>query len=165
MFYLIGLLSVIFFALAINVIAKSIKLNKSLAAEEQTDSAVDGSNNANAYGMIIFWALGTIAGVWSFMVAKPDFLPIAASEHGVRTDSMFWVSMAVVTFAFFFTNTLLLFFAFKYRYNKDRKATFYPVNHKLELIWTVIPAIVMAILVFTGWRTWILPHKHLVMLW
>ena len=73
MFYLIGLLSVIFFALAINVIAKSIKLNKSLAAEEQTDSAVDGSNNANAYGMIIFWALGTIAGVWSFMVAKTDF--------------------------------------------------------------------------------------------
>jgi cytochrome c oxidase subunit 2 len=47
-----------------------------------------------------------------------------------------------------------LFFAFKYRYNKNRKATFYPVNHKLELIWTVIPAIVMAILVFTGWRTW-----------
>ena len=41
MFYLIGLLSVIFFSLAINVIAKSIKLNKSLAAEEQTDSAVD----------------------------------------------------------------------------------------------------------------------------
>jgi cytochrome c oxidase subunit 2 len=24
----------------------------------------------------------------------------------------------------------------------------------LELIWTVIPAVVMAILVFTGWRTW-----------
>jgi cytochrome c oxidase subunit 2 len=105
MFYLIGLLSVIFFALAINVISKSIKLNKSLAANENTGEALDSSNNANAYGMIIFWALGTIAGVWSFMVAKPDFLPIAASEHGLRTDSMFWVSMAVVTFAFFATNT------------------------------------------------------------
>lgn len=154
MFYLIGLLSVIFFALAINVISKSIKLNKSLAANENTGEAVDSSNNANAYGMIIFWALGTIAGVWSFLVAQPDFLPVAASEHGLKTDTMFWVSMAVVTLAFFFTNTLLVFFAFKYRYNKNRKATFYPVNHKLELIWTVIPAIVMAILVFTGWRTW-----------
>ena len=46
MFYLIGLLSVIFFALAINVISKSIKLNKSLAREENTDSAVDSNNNA-----------------------------------------------------------------------------------------------------------------------
>jgi cytochrome c oxidase subunit 2 len=67
---------------------------------------------------------------------------------------MFWISMAVVTFAFFVSNTLLFYFAYKYRFNKNRKATFYPVNHKLELIWTVIPAIVMAVLVFTGWRTW-----------
>ncbi len=121
MFYLIGLLSVIFFALAITVISKSIKLNKSLVADENTDSALDANNNANAYGMIIFWALGTIAGVGSFLVAKPDFLPVAASEHGLRTDTMFWVSMSIVTLAFFLTNTLLLFFAFKYRYNKDRK--------------------------------------------
>jgi cytochrome c oxidase subunit 2 len=154
MYYIIGLLSIIFFALAINVILKSIKLSKSISNAENTGVALDSANNANAYGMIIFWALGTIAGVWSFLVAQPDFLPLAASEHGVKTDNMFWVSMTIVTLAFFLTNTLLLFFAFKYRYNKERKATYYPVNHKLELIWTVVPAIVMAILVFTGWRTW-----------
>lgn len=154
MFYLIVLLSIVFFALAVSVIAKSIKLNKSLTQEDSTNSTLDSANNTNAYGMIIFWALGTIAGVWSFLVAQPDFLPEAASIHGAKTDTMFWVSMAIVTFAFFATNTLLFIFAFKYRYNKNRKANFYPVNHKLELIWTVIPAIVMAILVFTGWRTW-----------
>jgi cytochrome c oxidase subunit 2 len=104
--------------------------------------------------MLIFWLLFVIIGSWSFLNAKPDFLPVAASEHGVKTDNMFWISMAVVTFAFFVSNTLLFYFAYKYRFNKNRKATFYPVNHKLELIWTVVPAIVMAILVFTGWRTW-----------
>jgi cytochrome c oxidase subunit 2 len=104
--------------------------------------------------MLIFWLLFVILGSWSFLNAKPDFLPVAASEHGVKTDNMFWISMAVVTFAFFVSNTLLFYFAYKYRFNKNRKATFYPVNHKLELIWTVVPAIVMAILVFTGWRTW-----------
>ena len=152
--YLIGLLSVVFFILAISVIVKSMKINKNLAKGEDESSAVDSSNNVNAYGMLIFWFLGTIAGVWSFLNSLPDFLPEAASKHGLDTDKMFWVSMAVVTLAFFITNTLLLYFAFKYRYNKNRKATFYPVNHKLELIWTVIPAVVMAILVFTGWRTW-----------
>jgi cytochrome c oxidase subunit 2 len=152
--YLIGLLSIVFFILAIAVIAKSMKINKNLSESEDSNSALDSSNNTNAYGMLVFWLLGTVAGVWSFLRSAPYFLPEAASKHGVTTDKMFWVSMSVVTLAFFATNSILLFFAFKYRYNKNRKATFYPVNHKLELIWTVIPAIVMAILVFTGWRTW-----------
>lgn len=152
--YLIGILSIVFFILAILVISKSMKLNKKLSADESTDDALDSSNNANAYGMLIFWLIGTALGVWSFFEFKPKFLPMAASKHGVTTDQMFWTSMAIVTFSFFLTNTLLLFFAYRYRYNKNRKATFYPVNHKLELIWTVIPAIVMAILVFSGWKTW-----------
>jgi cytochrome c oxidase subunit 2 len=152
--FLIGLLSIVFFALSIAVIGKSMKLNKKLSGEDTDGYALDSANNVNAIGMLLFWLFGTIAGVWSFLHARPDFLPIAASEHGLKTDNMFWTSMAVVTFAFFISNTLLFFFAFKYRHDKNRKATFYPVNHKLELIWTVIPAIVMAILVFTGWRTW-----------
>lgn len=152
--YLIGLLAIVFFFLAVSVIAKSAKLNRKLSGSENEDSTVDNFNNANGIGMLIFWLLFVILGSWSFLYSKPDFLPIAASEHGVKTDNMFWSSMAVVTFAFFISNTLLFYFAFKYRFNKNRKATFYPVNHKLELIWTVIPAIVMAILVFTGWRTW-----------
>lgn len=154
MFYLIGLLSIVFFVLAISLIVKSIKLNKKLSVSVNEDSNVDLFNNSNGLGMLLFWLFGSIAGVWSFLHSKPDFLPTAASEHGVRTDNMFWISMAVVTFAFYISNTLLFYFAFKYRFNKNRKATFYPVNHKLELIWTVIPAIVMAILVFSGWRTW-----------
>lgn len=152
--FLIGLLSIIFFALSIAVISKSMKLNKKLSGEDSDEVALDSANNVNATGMLLFWLFGTIAGVWSFLHSKPDFLPVAASEHGLKTDSMFWTSMAVVTFAFFISNTLLFYFAFRYRHDKNRKATFYPVNHKLELIWTVIPAIVMAILVFTGWRTW-----------
>ncbi|CAM3776196.1 cytochrome c oxidase subunit II [Aquirufa aurantiipilula] len=152
--YLVGLLSVVFFILAITVISKSLKLNKNLSGENESDSALDSHNNTNAVGFLLFWLFGTIAGVWSFLHSQPDFLPEAASAHGVKTDSMFWISMAVVTFAFFITNSLLFFFAFQYRNDKNRKATFYPVNHKLEIIWTIIPAIVMAILVFTGWRTW-----------
>jgi len=152
--YLIGLLAIVFFFLAVSVITKSVKLNNKLSGTEDDDSTVDNFNNANGIGMLIFWLLFVILGSWSFLNAKPDFLPVAASEHGVKTDNMFWISMAVVTFAFFVSNTLLFYFAYKYRFNKNRKATFYPVNHKLELIWTVVPAIVMAILVFTGWRTW-----------
>ena len=112
--YLIGLLAVVFFFLAVSVITKSVKLNNKLSGTEDDDSTVDNFNNANGIGMLIFWLLFVILGSWSFLNAKPDFLPLAASEHGVKTDNMFWISMAVVTFAFFVSNTLLFYFAYKY---------------------------------------------------
>ncbi|MEA5457911.1 cytochrome c oxidase subunit II [Arcicella sp. LKC2W] len=155
MTYLIGLLSVVFLILAIMIVSKSMSLSKGIQGTEQDqDTPLDGANNANAIGFIVFLVLGSIGAAWSFLYSKPDLLPVAASDHGLITDKMFWVSMGVITFAFFVTNALLFIFPFLYRYKKGNVATFYPVNHKLELIWTVIPAIVMAVLVFTGWRTW-----------
>ena len=112
--YLIGLLSIVFFFLAVSVIAKSVKLNNKLSGSENDESGADNFNNANGIGMLIFWLLFVILGSWSFLHAQPDFLPVAASEHGVKTDNMFWTSMAVVTFAFFISNTLLFYFAFKW---------------------------------------------------
>jgi cytochrome c oxidase subunit 2 len=152
--YLIGILSIVFLALAFAVISKSAGLSNKLKGGENENSPLDSTNNTNAIGFIIFWLLGTVLGSWSFLQSRPNFLPEAASEHGLVTDKMFWVSMAIVTLAFFVTNTLLMFFAFAYRHKKGNQATFYPVNHKLEIIWTIVPAVVMAVLVFTGWRTW-----------
>jgi cytochrome c oxidase subunit II len=154
--YIIGLLSAVFLVLAIMIVNKSMALSKGLQRNEEESgySPVDGANKNNALGMLLFLVLGSIGAAWSFKVSQPDFLPEAASEHGLKTDEMFWTSMAVITFAFFVTNALLFYFAFRYQWKKDRVATFYPVNHKLEIIWTIVPAIVMAVLVFTGWRTW-----------
>ena len=155
MTYLIGLLSVVFLALAIMIVNKSMALSKGIKGVEQDpDSSVDSANNINAIGFLLFLVLGSIGATWSFLHSRPDLLPVAASDHGLITDRMFWISMGVITFAFFVTNTLLFTFSFLYRHKKDRVASFYPVNHKLELIWTVIPAVVMAVLVFSGWRTW-----------
>ena len=147
----VALLAIVFLVLTFMVIGKTQKLIKGVRNEEvaeDTSSMVDGANNANAAGLVIFWVLSVVGAVWSFMVYRKDFLPEASSVHGRETDYWFWVSMIVITIAFFVVNTLLFFFSYKYRYNKNVRATFYPHNNKLELIWTVIPAIVMAGLVF-----------------
>jgi cytochrome c oxidase subunit 2 len=47
-----------------------------------------------------------------------------------------------------------MFFAYKYQYNKNTTATFFPEHHTLELIWTVIPAIVLTYLVIQGEGSW-----------
>ena len=112
------------------------------------------SNKINAVGFIIFLIVGVFLFFWYSNVASDHYLPKAVSDHGIRTDRMFWITMAILCFAFIVTNIFLFFFAFKYQHSDNRKAYFYPDNSKLELIWTVIPAIVMAILVFYGWKEW-----------
>jgi cytochrome c oxidase subunit II len=152
-----GILSLIFLVLSILVIRRSGAFAKSLAVNgsESTEfSAVTGENKWNAVGFVIFFVLGCIGGVWSFIDSMPQMFRTPNSEHGVITDNMFWISMSVITFAFFVTSGLLFFFSFKYQYNKNRVAKFYPENHTLELIWTIIPAVIMAGLVFSGWKAW-----------
>jgi len=62
--YLIGLLAIVFFFLAVSVIAKSVKLNNKLSGTEDDDSTVDNFNNANGiecsfFGFcLLFWDLG-----------------------------------------------------------------------------------------------------------
>ncbi len=103
---------------------------------------------------MVFLIAGTVGTVWSYLSARNYFLPEASSPHGRETDSQFWLDMSLLTIAFFIVNFLLFFFAWKYQYKKGYKATFYPENHKLELIWTAIPAVIMAVLVFLGFRSW-----------
>ena len=54
----------------------------------------------------------------------------------------------------FITQFLIFYFTFKYRGIKGRKAYFFADSHKLETIWTVIPAVVLAGLIFYGLWTW-----------
>lgn len=153
MIYIIALLSVIFLGLAVMLVSRMSAVVKNASGSVE-EGQIGMSNRINAALFLIFFVLGLIGSVWSFLYAQQYFLPEASSPHGRRTDFLFWLSMGIITFAFVVTNALLFIFAFLYQHKEGRKAAYYPENHKLELIWTVIPAIVMAILVFTGWRAW-----------
>lgn len=113
-----------------------------------------GSNKVNAFLFLVFM-VG--AGALMFWYSIKEFnnyqLPIA-SEHGVITDELFWITMAVTGVVFLITHVLLFVFPYKYQYKEGRKAAFYPENHKLELIWTAVPGVVMAGLVISGWMAW-----------
>lgn len=111
-------------------------------------------NTINSFLFIVVFVVGILAFYLSFMSASKYFLPEAASVHGVRTDLLFWVIMAVLTLAFVLTHIVLYFFPYMYRYREGRQAYFYPENHNLERIWTIIPAIIMAGFVVYGYKEW-----------
>jgi cytochrome c oxidase subunit II len=154
MIYLVGLLSLVFLVLTLLVISRLSSVLKGVSSSTGEEEEIGLSNRVNGILFLAFLILGTIAASWSFLEASKHFLPEASSPHGRRTDFLFWLSMAIITVAFVVTNTLLFYFAWKYQYKKGHRATYYPENHKLELYWTIVPAIVMAVLVFTGWRAW-----------
>lgn len=153
MVYLVGLLLVVLLGIAIAVAAKLQKVMGSIKSESDEEAPVP-NNKMNGILWMLFLVLGTIGMIWSYLSAREDFLPEASSPHGRDTDSQFWFDMGLLTIAFFVVNFLLFFFSWKYQYKKGYKATFYPENHKLELIWTAIPAVIMAVLVFLGFRSW-----------
>jgi cytochrome c oxidase subunit II len=115
---------------------------------------VGSSNQINAIMFLVFMVVGLLSFVWYSSIASREYLPEASTLHGVRTDQMFWITMAILVITFVVVNIFLFLFSWKYQYKEGRKAYFYPENHRLEVIWTVIPAIVMAVLVFYGWKEW-----------
>jgi cytochrome c oxidase subunit 2 len=110
----------------------------------------------NAKLLISFLVVGLIATFWEFY-AHGKWTVYAnkpSSEHGIIYDNMLWVTIIITGIMFVITQILLFWYAYKYRNTKGRKATYYPDNHKLELLWTAIPAIVLTILVVRGLKVW-----------
>ncbi len=79
---------------------------------------------------------------------------VSASEHGGELDSLFNTTLFFTGIVFVLTHILLFWFAFKYRYKKGRKALFMPHDNTVELVWTIIPAVVMSFLVIKGLAAW-----------
>lgn len=124
-------------------------------AKGESSNNVPSSNKTHATLFILFLIAG-LGGFfyYSFGGLDDSFIQPIASKHGVETDFWFWVTMGVTCFVFIVTHILLFGFSYKYQHDKDRSASFYPHNNKLELIWTAVPAIVLAFLVLTGWKIW-----------
>jgi cytochrome c oxidase subunit 2 len=123
-------------------------------AKGKQDERVSPSNGVHAALFIVFMFAGLGGFFWYSWAFFEDYTLPVASEHGVKTDSLFWITMAVTVVAFSIISIVMFIFIYKYQYSKERKAKFFPDNHYLELTWTIIPAIVLAVLIFTGLSAW-----------
>jgi cytochrome c oxidase subunit II len=132
-------------------IAKASEYVSILKGEEKTRKE---NNRINAFLLLIFLIVGLI-GVWYCNeTLKGKILGEAASNHGERIDNMLWITLWITGIVFVITQVALFWFAYKYQESDTRKAFYYPHNNRLELIWTVIPAITLTILVGFGLYYW-----------
>jgi cytochrome c oxidase subunit 2 len=121
---------------------------------DKSQVANDKDNNINGYLMLLFVVFIQVITLVSFWKWSDVLLPESASEHGVLTDELLLYSFIVIFFVQTVTQILLHYFAFKYRGEKGKKALFYADNNKLEVVWTIIPVIVLAGLIISGLFAW-----------
>ncbi|MDN4165163.1 cytochrome c oxidase subunit II [Cytophagales bacterium LB-30] len=142
--------------LLVAILMAIFRISRLLNVAKGTDKEVvdKGSNSFNAILFIVFGVVTFGLFFWYSIVYYDEYTPPVASEHGVLTDGLFWTTMWVTGIVFIITHILLFWFSYKYQYKKESSALFFPHNNKLEVIWTVVPAIVLTILVFTGLKTW-----------
>jgi cytochrome c oxidase subunit II len=148
-FILIALVILVF--VIIYQIGKASEYASIIRGEEKVKMQ---TNRTLAWLLLIFFFVG-IYGIWKcHQYFDGMMLPPSASEQGVHYDQMFTITLIVTGIVFFLTQTLLFWFAFRYQSTEKRTSFFYPHNNKLELLWTTIPAIAMALLVAVGLRNW-----------
>jgi cytochrome c oxidase subunit II len=112
------------------------------------------NNRINGFLMILFLVLGLIGVYWCNELFKGKILGKSASVQGEKIDQMLYITIAITGIVFFITQILLFWFSFKYQYSEKRKAFYFPHNNKLEVIWTVVPAIALTVLVGFGLMYW-----------
>lgn len=146
---LVIVLGVIAAAQLMRVYELSAKLRKS---EENEISNRD--NRMNAALMLIFMIVMFIGFIWLMLKYGWVGRGVAASVHGHELDWLLNLNYVIVIAVFFLTNFLLFFFAWKYVKKPGVPAFFFAHNNKLEMIWTVIPAVVLAVIIIFGLRSW-----------
>lgn len=92
--------------------------------------------------------------IWQINRWGEYMLPESASEHGVIIDNLMATTWWIIIPVFIVTHILLFYFGYKYVYNKNRRADYYAHSNKLELIWTVVPTIVLTVLILYGLNVW-----------
>jgi len=152
---LIAILIVILLAVIVVQLGRVSELSAKIRGEEEVELQ---KNNRTGFYMLVFMVVFLVFCVVSAYMYKDVMLGYgphgAASAHGGELDSIFNVTLFFTGIVFVLTHIALFWFSYKYRDNKNRKATFFVHSTKLEVIWTVIPSIVLIFLVVRGLNTW-----------
>jgi len=122
--------------------------------KDDSQVANDGDNNTQGYLMFGFLAFIYIFTIYGLIKWGPLVLHTPASEHGETVDNLMNITWVLIFFVQAITQVLVHYFSFKYRGRKGQKALYLADNNKLEVIWSGIPAIVLAGLILYGLYAW-----------
>lgn len=152
---LLVLIVLVLLSIALWQLTKIFDLTQIGHTRDTSQVANDHDNKVQGYLMFAFLGfiyLTTILSV--YYCGKFPMIDDSASEHGPLLDNLMIISMTLIFIVQTITQALLHYFAYKYRGRKGQVATYFADNNKLEFIWSAIPAVVLAVLIFYGLYAW-----------
>lgn len=149
---LLILLVVVLGLVAAVQLSKVYQLSIALRGKREEDIS-EADNRMNGGAWLAFMLFFYASFIW-LVVRYGTYGTPPASEHGLAVDQLMNFNMAIISVVFFIVNTFLFWFAAKYYHRADRKARFFAHDNRLELVWTVIPSVVLAVIIAYGLRTW-----------
>ncbi|WP_367755408.1 cytochrome c oxidase subunit II [Flavobacterium sp. WC2430] len=151
---LLVIIVLVLLAVALWQLTKIFDLTQVGSDSDSSQVASDNDNNVQGYLMFGFLAFIYIFTIYGLFQWGPLVLHTPASAHGGQVDNLMNITWVLIFIVQAITQVLLHYFAFKYRGKNDQKALYFADNNKLEAIWSVIPAIVLAGLILYGLYAW-----------
>ena len=151
---LLVIIVLVLLAVALWQLTKIFDLTQVGSISDSSQVATDDDNNVQGYLMFGFLAFLYIFTIYGLFKWGPLVLNTPASEHGSLIDSLMNISWVLLFIVQAITQVLLYYFSFKYRGKKGQKALYFADNNKLEALWSVIPAVVLAGLILYGLYAW-----------
>ena len=102
--------------------------------------------------LFVIWLITFVSSY--FFIAKTWWLPAAASTLAAPIDSQFRLTYILMGVVFFAAQLALGLFAWQYRDRAHTAATYTHGNLRLEIVWTVLTAILFVGLNLMGEPTW-----------
>lgn len=151
----------LFIIIAVLVAVFFVQIGKAreLASAIRKDNTEEYENNNFHASMGMVFMVGfLVICIVSFIYYIPYILGwgpnTAASKHGPTVDYMFNVTLFFTSIVFFACQFLLFYFGWKFRGRKGARAIYWSHDERLEMIWMLVPAVVMTFLVVGGLRAW-----------
>src|SRR5262245_56723390 len=107
-----------------------------------------------------FWAIvfGVVLAAAFLLTAVSPWmhwwLPVRASSFAAEIDKLFYVILGTVAFFYVLTEAILVYNMAKFPAEPGKKAQFTHGNHRLELLWTVVPAVILILLAVYQISAW-----------
>lgn len=150
---LIILIVIVLGVIAIAQLVRMYELSSKLNNKKESDFNIR-DNNMNGkllFGFMLFQFIGFIYLMLRFgWTGRGE----SASVHGDGYDWLLNLNLWIIIAVFFLTNFLLFWFSSKYVKKPGVSAYYFAHSNKLEMIWTIIPAVVLAVIIVMGLRSW-----------
>ena len=136
-------------------ISRVRELSAAMRGEAEANRKATDRNGYALYGFMVVFLVATVVSAYYYKDYMLGYGPWdAVSEHGGAIDSMINTTLFFTGIVFILTHIALFYFAYKYRETVHKKADFISHDNKLEVVWTLIPAVVMTFLVVGGLDAW-----------